>query len=684
MYLYFINFSMTSNYDLLKYIMDNKMKSGECAVLYMRNMSDWMNLAAFRGTKIDEATRVEIILNSLAEEYADFVIYFRGFGPDYKMTKFQSELLSWRDGLVEYAYHQVQPSLAPQPCPPSPEDLPLENVLVMERPSLIVIPDDDDISPESCEGNVPFTHLHVLEALYAGDSLSSWIIDSGTTNHVCTTLQVFDSWEELRGDELQLRVGNGESVTAKALGIVRLRFGNKYLILDSVYFIPGFCRNLISVSELLKQKFSLSVNEKTMSVSLDGRLICDALLYNGLYVLTPENKCSFNAEMFKVAKPTSNKKIKLSSDEQTYLWHLRLGHINIKRLERLSRLGPLKHLQVGTLPVCESCIEGKMTKRSFAGKGLRATEPLQLVHSDVCGPMSEAARGGYEYFVTFTDDYSRYGFIYLMQRKSETFSKFKEFRACVENQLGKTIKTFRSDRGGEFLDTEFTDYLLEHGIESQLSAPGNPQQNGVAERRNRTLLDMVRSMISYSSLSTSFWGYALKTAMYILNQVPSKSVSETPKVLWNGAPEGLRHFRIWGCPAHVLKKKSSKLEPRTNVCFFVGYPEGTKEGIFYDPIDRKTFVSTHATFLEDDYVKSHKPRSKIILEETVRPTPKTNVQGNPSPPTIVVRVGDEEENTNVGPSATLPRRSGRVSREPDRYLGFEANVVALDANDDDP
>ena len=109
--------------------------------------------------------------------------------------------------------------------------------------------------------------------------------------------------------------------------------------------------------------------------------------------------------------------------------------------------------------------------------------------------------------------------------------------------MGKTIKTFRSDRGGEFLDTEFTDYLLEDGIESQLSAPGNPQQNGVAERINRTLLDMVRSMISYSSLSTSLWGYALKTAMYILNQVPSKSVSETPK--------GMEHLKV--CVTSVFR-----------------------------------------------------------------------------------------------------------------------------------
>lgn len=112
----------------------------------------------------------------------------------------------------------------------------------------------------------------------------------------------------------------------------------------------------------------------------------------------------------------------------------------------------------------------------------------------------------------------------------------------------------------------------------------------------RTLLDMVRFMISYSSLSTSFWGYALRTAMYILNQVPSKLVSKTSKELWDRAHTSLRHFQIWGCLAHVFKKKSSKLEPITNVCFFVRYPEGTRGGIFYDPIDKKTFVSTHATF----------------------------------------------------------------------------------------
>ena len=197
------------------------------------------------------------------------------------------------------------------------------------------------------------------------------------------------------------------------------------------------------------------------------------------------------------------------------------------------------------MPTCESCLEGKMTKCSFNSKGNRAIECLELVHSDVCGPFNIQARGCYEYFVTFTDDHSRFGHVYLMRHKSETFDKFKEYRALVEKQLGKVIKTLRSDRGGEYLSEEFEDFLREEGIMSQLTAPGTPQQNGVAERRNRTLLDMVRSMMSYASLPDSFWGYALQTAAHILNQVPSKTVLGTPYERWSGKKSVLNYFRIW-------------------------------------------------------------------------------------------------------------------------------------------
>ena len=210
--------------------------------------------------------------------------------------------------------------------------------------------------------------------------------------------------------------------------------------------------------------------------------------------------------------------------------------------------------------------------------------------------MSIQARGGYEYFITFTDDYSRFGYMYLMKWKSEAFEKFKEFRAKVENQLGKHIKVIRSNRGGEYLLGDFKDYLTKNGIISQLTTPGTPQQNGVVERRNRTLLDMVRSMLSYSTLPIYFWGYALSTTMHLLNLVPSKSVSKTPMELWSGCKPSMRYLHIWGCPAHVLKGKPNKLEPKSEICLLMGYPKETRGYLFYSHNDNKVFVSTMPNF----------------------------------------------------------------------------------------
>jgi len=228
------------------------------------------------------------------------------------------------------------------------------------------------------------------------------------------------------------------------------------------------------------------------------------------------------------------------------------------------------------------------------------------------------------------------------------------------------------------MDLKFQNYLMECGIVSQLSAPGTPQQNGVSERRNRTLLDMVRSMMSYAHLPNSFWGYAVQTAVYILNCVPSKSVSETPLKLWNGRKGSLRHFRIWGCPAHVLENNPKKLEPRSKLCLFVGYPKGTRGGYFYDPKDNKVFVSTNATFLEEDHIREHKPRSKIVLNELSKETtePSTRVVEEPSALTRVVHVGSSTR-THQPQSLREPRRSGRVTNLPIRYMSLTETLTII-------
>ena len=183
------------------------------------------------------------------------------------------------------------------------------------------------------------------------------------------------------------------------------------------------------------------------------------------------------------------KRCKHNDDSAMYMWHYRRGHIGVKRMKELHKDGLLESLDFDSLDICEPCLMGKMTRAPFNGIVERSTDLLGIIHADVCRPMSVSTRNGYRYFVTFTDDLSRYGYIYLMKHKSETFDKFKEFQREVENQLNKKIKHLRSDRGGEYLSYEFEMHLKECGTVPQHTPAGMPQNNGVSERRNRTLLD---------------------------------------------------------------------------------------------------------------------------------------------------------------------------------------------------
>jgi transposase InsO family protein len=147
----------------------------------------------------------------------------------------------------------------------------------------------------------------------------------------------------------------------------------------------------------------------------------------------------------------------------------------------------------------------------------RASKLLELVHNDVCGPMKTTSRGGAQYFVTFINEFSRKTHVYLLRAKGEVFDKFKKYKALVENQTSKKIKTLRSDNGGEFVSKKFDNFLHECGIQRQTSAPYTPQQNGVANRTNRTIMECARSMILAQALDLEFWAEAVNTAVYINN-----------------------------------------------------------------------------------------------------------------------------------------------------------------------
>ena len=162
------------------------------------------------------------------------------------------------------------------------------------------------------------------------------------------------------------------------------------------------------------------------------------------------------------------------------------------RLAREGLLGPLTKVD---LPICEPCLAGKACRKPF-GKAMRATQPLKLIHSNICGPMNIKAHHGASYFLTFIDDYTQYGYVQLIADRYEALDCFKHFVAEVKNQHEKSLKALRTDRGREYLSDQFKDLCEEKGIRRQLTISNTPQQNGVAERRNRTLLDMVRSMMA--------------------------------------------------------------------------------------------------------------------------------------------------------------------------------------------
>ena len=181
-------------------------------------------------------------------------------------------------------------------------------------------------------------------------------------------------------------------------------------------------------------------------------------------------------------------------------------------------------------------------------------------------------------------------------------------------------------------------------------------------------------MMSYSTLPISFWGYALNTAMYLLNLVPSKSVPKTPIELWNGRKPSMRHLHIWGCSAHVLKGKSDKLQSKTEVVFFVGYPKGTIGGLLYSHKANKVFVSTNAKFLENDYMNNYTPRSRVMLAEMNEPI---NVQPIDETRDDVAVLDTAQDTTHEMSSTQVPRRSGRIFRPPIRFIGLGETYEAI-------
>ena len=402
-------------------------------------------------------------------------------------------------------------------------------------------------------------------------------------------------------------LGNGAQEEVVGIGTYQLKLHlGRTLLLHDVLHAPGVQCNLFSVLTMLRLGFSFYFNGPQLDFYLNKTLYGHGYLFNNFFMLDLDHSSfSFIAHTDDIS--------------DSVMWYARLGHIGKDRLARLAREGLLGSITNVSLPMCEPCLAGKACRKPF-DKAPRATHPLELVHSEICGPMNVKACHGTSYFLTFIDDYSRFSYFYLISHRFVALDCFKRFVAEVENQKERNVKVFQTNRGREYLAKQFQELCEEKGIRRQLTIPSTPQQNGVAERRNRTLLEMVRPMMAQANLPISFWGDALLIAAYILNHVPSKLVPTTPYELWTGTKPNLENLQPWGCAGfvHSTSHKYGKLGPRASKKIFIRYSESSKGNVMYgEHFDggMTKIESRDVNFIEDDFPSISEAKQDLQLYE---------------------------------------------------------------------
>lgn len=312
----------------------------------------------------------------------------------------------------------------------------------------------------------------------------------------------------------KIRFGDGSYVIAEGIGKVAIRREDRTnVIVSDVLYVPQMKSNLLSLGHLLEKGYSMNMKGNYMEVFDSKEKVV-------LKVSMSRNRT------FKVGVNSIDKKCLIAQvDDIVWKWHKRMGHLNFNSLKMLQK----KNMVVG-LPQIEEpkemygkCCEGKQPRKSYKSAiPTRGTKKFAIIHSDVCGPFEVKSIRGNSYFVSFIDDYTKKMWIYLIQKKSEVFNIFKQFKLLVEKQCDSTIKLLRIDGGGEYTSREFENFCKDEGIVHEVMAPYTPKHNGTAKRRNRTLLNMVRCMLREKNLPRKFWAEAVYTATHILNRCPTK------------------------------------------------------------------------------------------------------------------------------------------------------------------
>ena len=452
------------------------------------------------------------------------------------------------------------------------------------------------------QGNIAF--IAFLAAPQSANS-HAWVLDSGASFHLTSHRDMLQNYRELQDGQV-VRFGNGENGKVCGSGDVMIHSalpgqGMGQFVLKDVLHVPSAAVSLLSVKRVTEAGGTVLFAGSKGLVRWKGKLVAEASCMAGTYLLKEARLPLLGPSVGNAASADAG---------PAQLWHRRFGHLSFRGLAALQQHGMVKNLPVSAAEflavgedLCEPCVLGKQHRLKFAASEHRASQPLELVHMDVCGPMPVRSLGGKLYFATFLDDYSRVSVVVPVIRKADVAATVRQVVQLLETQSGQKLKAVRTDNGGEYLSSALQTYLAEKGVEHQLTVPYTPQQNGAAERLNRVLLDRVRAMLSDAQLEPDLWAEAVVVASFLRNRSPVAGEVKTPLELFYGKAPDVSGMRVFGSRAfcYVRKQQRNKLQPVADEGIFVGYEPGIAGTSAYRVLrlkDRVVIRSRDVTFDE--------------------------------------------------------------------------------------
>ncbi|XP_073098866.1 uncharacterized protein [Elaeis guineensis] len=372
----------------------------------------------------------------------------------------------------------------------------------------------------------------------------SWIYNS-VVSEIYDSISFFESARDIWVDlEERYSQGNAPRIHKLKTQIWSFRQGNDMTIATYYAHLRGLWEELTAYSKDLATRKLIGLGE-----------LRDGLYYfKGLAI-----------------RPARTNKVNVSIN----LWHARLGHCSYKRLKLVPFLSNTSFDSINNC--CDICYRVKQTRKPFSLSINKSASPFNLVHIDIWGLYRTPSHTGAHFFLTIVDDCTRATWVYLLQRKFEAYQCFVNFHAMVKNHFDANIKHIRSDNAQEFVAGPLKSHLLEHGIISQTSCVGTPEQNGMVERKHRHLLNVARALRFQANLPVSFWGECVLTAAYLINLTPTPKLNgKSPYKLLFHKPPTYDHLRVFGSLCYVHETSSDKFQPRSRACVFVGYPLGQK------------------------------------------------------------------------------------------------------------